>query len=137
MRNGLLALLMLLGLTGCENDAASLQFDDKDDSISLIREQRYVWRGEVEQALVPARTQECQRRYPIKAGPKEFVRMEVWEAGPMLYLARQGNDWYAIGTEKCLVQPYTQAPPNPPGRPLGAFVRKDGKLVFEKAGTGQ
>jgi hypothetical protein len=125
-------LAMLAVLTGCENDAASLQFDDRDDSISLVREQRWFWSGEVEQTLIPARTQECQRRFPIKSGAAEFVKMEIYEAGPMLYLANQGKDWYVIGTEKCLVQPFTETVPSPPGRALGKFVRKEGRLVFEK-----
>lgn len=133
MKHLLLGLGLLLILTGCENDAASLQFDDKDDTLSLVREQRYLWSGEVEQTLIPARKPECQRRYPIKPGAKDFVKIDVYEAGPMLYLANQGADWYVIGTERCQVQPFTDKVPQPPGRALGAFVRKDGKLTFEKS----
>lgn len=128
-----LSLLMILGLTGCENDAASLEIDGKDHSISLIREQRWFWRDEVEQTFVPARLPECQRRYPILPGKKAFVKIDIYEVQPMLYLANQGKDWYVIGTEKCQVQPYKDTVPSPPGRALGSFVRKDGQLSFQPA----
>jgi hypothetical protein len=108
--------------------------DGQDHAISLIREQRYFWSGEVEQSLVVSRLPKCQRRYPIEAGTTGDVRIEVFEAGTLLWAFRQGSTWYLAGTEKCLLQPWPDAPPTPPGREVGSFVRVEGELAFVPAG---
>ncbi len=123
-----------LVLTGCENSAAPFMIDGSQHAISLIREQRYFWNSEVEQSLVVSRLPKCQRRYPIVPGSTESVKIDVFEAGSLLWAFRQGATWYLAGTEKCLLQEWTDAPAQPPGRAVGSFARVDGALAFVPAG---
>ena len=89
----------LLGLAGCQNDGASYMIDgDKDHSISLLREQRYPWSDEMTQRIVVARYPECQRRFEIVPGSTQGKRLDLYEIGPRLYVLRQDQVWYAIGT---------------------------------------
>lgn len=128
----ILAALALSCLAGCENQAASYMIGgDKNHSISLLREQRWFWSGNVEQRVVVARFPECQRRYDIDLGAKPMVDLELYEVRPMLYAAHQGNNWYALGTEQCQVQKFDQVPNPMPGVLLGRFKQKDDALVFE------
>jgi len=120
-------------LAGCENSAAPFMVDGSQHAISLIREQRYFWNSEVEQSLVVSRLPKCQRRYPIGPGTTESVRIDVFEAGNLLWAFRDGERWYLASTEKCLVQEWTDHPAQPPGREIGSFLRRDGELVFVPA----
>lgn len=129
----LVALAALL-LAGCENSAAPFMIDGAQHAISLIREQRYFWSGEVEQSLVVSRLPKCQRRYPIAPGTTDAIQIDVFEAGSLLWAFRQGGTWYLAGTEKCLLQEWTDAPATPPGREVGSFTRVDGVLAFVPAG---
>lgn len=123
-----------MALMGCENSAAPFMIDGSQHAISLIREQRYFWSSEVEQAMVVSRLPKCQRRYPIEPGTKDSVRIDVFEAGSLLWAFRQGSKWYLAGTEKCLLQEWADAPSEPPGREVGSFTRVDGELAFVPAG---
>lgn len=130
----LLPVAMLLA--GCENNAASYSIDEsKNHSISLVREQNLPWLGEVHQRLVVARFPECQRRFDIAASGAEMARLDLYEVAPLLYAAQQGQAWYALGTEQCVVQTFKpeDRPSSPPGRLVGSFVKKEGALVFEPA----
>ena len=125
-----LPLLLIVGLTGCENSGAAFVIDgNKDHSISLLREQRYLWSGEVEQMLVPARFPACQRRVAIAPDSKNFTEMKLYQNDNYLYVAQQGTHWWAVGTEACQVQTF-KTPPVDPGDLIGSFQRKDGALVF-------
>lgn len=129
-----LTLLLAALLAGCENAAAPFMVDGSQHAISLIREQRYFWRSEVEQSVVVSRLPACQRRYPIAAGSTDSVNIEVYEAGHLLWALRQQQHWYLAGTEKCLLQEWQDPPAEPPGREVGRFLRRDGELVFAPAG---
>lgn len=137
MRTGLtwcLLALGVLGLSGCENEAASYMIGgDKNHSISLVREQRWVWSRDVEQRIVVARFPECQRRFTIDPGQKGVVNLELYEIRPMIYAAHQGNNWYALGTEQCQVQKFDQAPDPMPGVLLGSFKQHGDTLSFDAA----
>jgi len=132
-----LVVLMLLSavcLAGCENEAASYMIDgNKDHSISLVREQRWFWSSSVEQRFVVARFPECQRRYDIDPGQAGAANVELYAVSNMLYAAHQGNAWYALGTEQCQVQKFTEAPASPPGTLVGHFKSQNGQLVFSAA----
>lgn len=127
---GWLPLLLILFLTGCENGGASFMVGgDKNHSISLLREQRWLWSSQVEQILVPARFPDCQRRFPIDPDSKSFTEMKLYQNDTRLFVAQQGTQWWAVGTEQCQVQKF-KAPPADPGDLIGSFQRKDGNLVF-------
>ena len=135
--HALLLLACAAVLMGCENAAAPFMIDGQDHAVSLIREQRYFWNDEVEQALVVARLPRCQRRFAIAPGNADAVNLEVFEARSLLWAFRQGRQWYLVSTEKCLVQEWKDAPSEPPGRAIGAFRRRDGQLVFVTSGDAE
>lgn len=116
-------------LCGCENEAASHMIDGKDHSISLTREQRWIWASEVQQRLVVARFPTCQRRFEITPGKTGSVNIELYGVAPMLFVAHQGADWYALSTEQCQLQKF-ETPPPQYGQLIGVFQKKGGKLEF-------
>ncbi|MDB5815552.1 MAG: hypothetical protein JWN23_2669 [Rhodocyclales bacterium] len=128
-----LSLLLVPFLAGCENSGASFMVGgDKNHSISLLREQRWFWSGEVEQVLVPARFPDCQRRVHIDPDSKNFTEMKLYQNDTRLFVAQQGTQWWAVGTEACEVQKF-KTPPADPGDLVGSFQRKDGTLMFVPA----
>lgn len=132
-RSGVCLLMVggLLGLAGCQNDGASYMIaGDKDHSISLLREQRYPWSDEMTQRVVVARYPECQRRFEIVPGSTQGKRLDLYEIGPRLYVLRQDQVWYAVGTEKCAIEKFDEAPSPVPGTLLGSFRLGDEKLKF-------
>jgi hypothetical protein len=134
MRSGLLLCLLSVPLlSACENNVAAYEIEGRNHSITLVREQAYPFAGEVRQALVAARFPDCQRRFDIEPGKPEHVKMEIWQLRDRLFVARQGNIWYAIGTDKCQVQKMDPTGSQPPGQLVGSFHFKDDALVFEKA----
>ena len=129
-----LAVLSLVCLTACENQAASRMIGgSKEHSISLVREQRWFWGDAVDQKLVISRFPECQRRFEIDPGKVGEPGLELYGVSDMLYLAHQGPSWYAVGTEECQLQKYDRPPDPVPGTLLGRFTQQDGRLVFEAA----
>ncbi len=128
-----LLLLAVPLLSACEYEGAAFLIDGKDQSISLVREQRWFWDSEVEQAIVVSRMPTCLRRYGIKPGVAGSVKMEVFEAGDYLWALRQGKNWYLAGTEKCEFQPWQEPPAEPPGKLVGTFTRKGERLQFVPA----
>ncbi len=126
----LLPLLALL-LAGCENSATAYIIDGKDHALMLVREQRWFWSDEINQAVVVSRLPDCQRRVAIWPGTPSGPSMEVFEAGYRLWALEQGRRWYLASTDKCLVQDWDDAPETPPGPLVGTFVMRDGSPVFE------
>lgn len=125
-------IVLLPLLAACENSAVSYSIDANREALILMREQRWFWSSEVEQAVVASRMPTCQRRVTIKPGSTSSLKMDVFEAGSQLWALRQGNQWYLASTEKCLVQDWA-APAAPPGPLVGSFVLKDGVPFFESA----
>ena len=132
----LIPLLALL-LTGCENSATAYVIDGKDHALMLVREQRWFWSDEIDQAVVVSRLPTCQRRVAIRPGNEQGPAMDVYEAGYLLWALNQGRRWYLASTEKCLVQDWNDAPAQPPGKAVGTFLMRDGVMVFEAAATAQ
>ncbi len=128
----LIPLLALL-LTGCENSATAYVIDGKEHALMLVREQRWFWSDEVEQAVVVARLPKCQRRVAIWPGNAQGPAMEIYEAGYQLWALNQGRRWYLASTEKCLVQDWNDPPAQPPGAQVGTFLMRDGVMVFKAA----
>lgn len=134
MRTILKPLLLLLALpllAACEYEGAAFVINgNKDENISLVREQRWFWSSEVDQAVVVSRMPTCMRRHDIKPGVAGSVKMEIFEAGSSLWALKQGKNWYLASTEKCEFQRWTDPPAEPPGRLVGTFSRKNDKLEF-------
>ena len=129
----LLVLVAVPLLAACEYEGTAFLIDGKDQSITLVREQRWFWSDEVEQAVVVSRMPTCMRRHEIRPGTTGSVKMEVFEAGDYLWALKQGKSWYLAGIEKCEFQPWKDAPAEPPGKLVGNFTRKDDRLVFVPA----
>lgn len=127
----LLLLAVLPMLAACEYEGAAFIINgNKDENISLVREQTWFWSSEVNQAIVVSRMPTCMRRHEIKAGVAGTVKMEVYEAGSSLWALKQGKSWYLASTEKCEFQRWTEPPDEPPGRLVGTFTRKNDQLEF-------
>lgn len=122
--------LACLGLSGCENDAASYQIDGKDHALVLIREQKFFWDDGVDQALVVNRMPDCQRRSFLKKGTAGALKMEVYEMRPGIYALRQGKQWYLANTSDCEVNKADAPTSGVPGKLLGAFMYREEKLRF-------
>ena len=127
----LLLLAVLPMLAACEYEGAAFIINgNKDENISLVREQTWFWSSEVNQAIVVSRMPTCMRRHEIKAGVAGTVKMEGYEAGSSLWALKQGKSWYLASTEKCEFQRWTEPPDEPPGRLVGTFTRKNDQLEF-------
>ena len=136
----LLSLLCCLPLlAGCENEGTAYLIQGKDESIALLREQRWFWSDKVTQFLVVSRMPTCLRRYEIRPGTTASVKVEVFEYGDRVWALRQGRNWYLVGTQSCQFQRWEEAPLEPPGALVGTFTRKDGQLAFvaPKAGAAE
>jgi len=129
----ILPVLFAALLSGCENVAVPYMIDGAAYSISLVREQRWFWSSEVEQALVLSKMPKCQRRFAINPGSAGALRIEVFAAGEGLWALHDRNFWYLASPEKCRAQEWTDPPATPPGREVGVFVMRDGVAVFEPA----
>jgi len=127
--------LAALVLAGCENSGTAYMIDGKEHALILVREQRWFWSDEVEQAVVASRLPDCQRRVAIWPGTTAGPDMDVYEAGYRLWALHQGPRWYLASTDKCLVQDWNDPPANPPGAQVGTFHMRDGVMVFEQAAS--
>ena len=125
-----LVLAAALALAGCENDAASYQAAEPGVSFTLLREQRWVWDKQAAVAVVVARLPDCQRRYPLNPTRPSDAQVDVFQAGPGLYLLRQGKDWHAAGVVDCSLEAVEEPGQGAQIAALGAFVRDGGKLAF-------
>lgn len=127
----LLPALLAFTLSACENAAAPYMIDGAAHAITLVREQRWFCSSEVEQALVVSKMPNCQRRFAIRSGTTDSLKIEVFIAGDELWAFRDGRYWYLASPEKCRVQEWIDPPATPPGREIGVFVMRDGGVVFE------
>lgn len=129
----LLVLAAVPLLCACENEGIAFLINGKEESITLLREQQWFWSDQVNQAIVVSRMPTCLRRHEIKPGTAGSVKIEVYEAGYMLWALKQGRNWYLASTEKCEFQRWKEAPTEPPGRLAGTFTRKNDRLEFIEA----
>jgi len=126
-----LLLLALPLLAACVNDAASFQIDGRDHSLTVIREQRWLWDKNVELAVVAARLPECQRRHALDQAPAKEASVEVWQTGSTTFILKQAEKFYLVETLACEgFRKLDAAPPGGLGRKLGVFAEQGGKLRF-------
>lgn len=133
-RAWLLSLMALPVLAGCVNDSASYQSDNRDLSVTLVRQQRWVWDKTVDASLVVARLPDCQRRHKMDPLPPQ-AKVELWQPGPGTYVLRLDSGMILTETQTCEGWQKLQAePPGGLGRQLGTFQPEGGKLRFVSAG---
>ena len=130
----LLALFSLLGLTACGmTDGAAYKIDgSREQAISVIREQNWIW-SNWEVSIVVARQPDCMRRHHVKPVSRDAVfKVELYRSLEGGYIMRQGKRWYVAETAQCQLQKF-DTPPTEPGDLIGTFQEKDGTLDFKPA----
>lgn len=128
-----LCLQVLLGLSGCTDDAASYMIDGRYHSLSLAREQPYFWESKVRYSLIVTRLPTCQRKHPMVLG-NPLAKTELWDLGGGTYLLKQSNRMYVTETRTCEgFAPLAEVPETGMGTLLGAFQEKDGEFRFKPA----
>lgn len=137
--NILLPVIALPVLTGCVNDAASLQIDGKDHSLTVVREQRLPWEKRVELFVVVARMPDCQRRHHMKASTISASTVDVFSPDVGTYYLQQGARTYAVETGTCeAFRELSEAPETGLGARIGSFKSVNGeyRFVAEPAAAG-
>jgi hypothetical protein len=133
---GFALMLAAWALAGCENEAASFQDPAQTGhSLTLIREQRVLWNGESDVALVVARFPDCQRRHGLATSPPGKARVEVHRANGRAYLLSAQDEWYFADAETCQLEVVEAPRAGEEGEILGAFDRKQDRLRFIPAET--
>jgi hypothetical protein len=130
----ILILLMPILLAGCVNDTASYLIDGPSNALTVRREQQYFWKGEVDVSLVATRLPDCQRLHALAGAPKDDMKVELFNAGEGLWNVRLGEQLWQVSTQNCNDLTELQYDPKADmGQPVGSFVVRDGKLVFDPA----
>jgi hypothetical protein len=121
------AVVALMALVGCTNDAASFRIDGREHALSMIREQTKFWEKSADFFIVAARLPDCQRRHRLGHHPLAQSTVEIWQTGGGTYVARQGPRMYLLETRTCEgFQLLDAEPPGGLGQLRGRF-RDDGK----------
>ena len=130
----LLPLALLPVLAGCVNDAASFQIEGKANALTLIREQRWFWKPEVDLSVTASRLPDCQRRHKMGVAPVD-ASVEVWQTGPGTFLLKRGMLVYLAETQTCegFQKVNVDQLPGGMGNKLGVFQVQGGKLGFVPA----
>lgn len=129
--NILLPLVALPVLTGCINDAASLQIDGKDHSLTVVREQRLPWEQRVDLFVVVARMPDCQRRHHMKASSISASTVDVLSPEVGTYYLQQGARTYSVETATCEgFRELTALPESGLGAKIGSFKAVNGEYRF-------
>jgi hypothetical protein len=133
MRKTLILLTSML-LAGCVDDSASYLINGNDHALTVRRQQNYFWKDEAAVSLLAARMPECQRLHQLAdVSPAADVKVEVFAAGDDMWNLRMDGRLWQVEMATCEGLTEMQNDPNADlGRPVGRFVVKDGKLVFEQ-----
>lgn len=130
----LTAALLPLLLSACVSDGASVQFDGKEHSLSLMREQKWLWDPTINLSVVATRMPECQRRHPLKPVSSAATRIAVYALDDTVFLLEQGDRLYEIETQTCeKFRVLKEAPAGGKGELLGEFKVVDDVFKFVDA----
>lgn len=130
----LLPLIALSSLSGCINDAASLQIDGKDHSLTLVREQRLPWEKRVDLFVVVARMPDCQRRHRLKSAGISASVVDVYSPEMGNYYLQQGGRTYSVETATCEgFRELNEPPATGLGPRIGSFRAVGGEYRFVDA----
>ena len=124
-------LLALPVLSGCVNDAASMQIDGKEHSISVVREQKWLWEQRVDLYAVVSRMPDCQRRHRLKNSSIASSGFEMYTADYETFYLQQANRTYMVETKTCEgFRELTETPSAGIGQKIGAFKEVGGQYKF-------
>ena len=125
------AIVSLPMLAGCVSDAASLQIDGKEHSLSLVREQKWLWEQQVELFVVATRMPDCQRRHRLRSASISASSVEVYSADAVTFFLRQGGRLYSVETRTCeSFRELSEPPATGLGQKLGVFKELKGQFAF-------
>lgn len=123
--------LLLPILSGCVNDAASFQIDGKEHSLSLVREQKWIWESQVDLFVVVTRMPECQRRHRLRNAAINASAVEVYSPDAMTFFLRQGGRTYSVESRTCEgFRELPEAQAGGLGLKLGVFRESKGAFIF-------
>lgn len=129
MRLRHLPLLLLPLLAGCVDDRTAYQAGD-NQIFTIIREQPYFWKNEVNLYLVVARMPDCMRRHKIGTA-KTDTRIELWQYRPDTYIVKFDDSMFATETRTCEgLEKLDQDPPGGKGTLIGTYEQGKDKFVF-------
>jgi len=131
-----LALLPLVAmLSACISDGAAWQIDGKEHSISIVREQKWLWDKRLDLFVVATRMPDCQRRHRLKPATIAGLEVEVFALGDNAFHLRQGGRVYRLETQTCEgFQALDKAPDGATlGTPAGSFRTSGGEFRFVEA----
>lgn len=132
----LLLTISLPLLNACVNDAASLQIDGKDHSLSLVREQKWPWEKRVDLFVVVSRMPNCQRRHRLRNSSISASTVDVFSPDAAAFYLQQGNSIYFVETETCEgFRELTESPAIGMGQKLGKFAEVGGVYRFVDEGA--
>jgi hypothetical protein len=124
--------LVALSLLGaCVNDAASLQIDGEDYSLSVMREQKRPWEKRVELFVVVSRMPDCQRRHHLKSSNISSSTVEVFSPDADSFYLQQGGRLYFVETDTCEgFRELSEPPVAGLGQKIGTFTDAAGEFRF-------
>jgi hypothetical protein len=122
-------------LAGCISDGAAWQIDGKEHSISIVREQKWLWDKKLDLFVVATRMPDCQRRHRLKPATIAGLEVEVFSLGDNAFHLRQGGRVYRVETQTCEgFQALDNAPDQAAlGTPAGSFRTAGGEFKFVEA----
>lgn len=129
MRRMAIAATAALLLAGCGTESASFLVSGGDVALTLERTKPYFWSDGWDLEMVVRNNPACQRRYPLKGAADGAFKVEVYSAGPGVFILRQAKRWYVTDLKSCQFQQFKETPPEP-GALLGAFQTKNGDFKF-------
>lgn len=127
----MVAIVVLPLMAGCVNDAASMQIDGKEHSLSLVREQKWLWEKTLQLSVVVTRMPDCQRRHHLRSSPISQASVDVFSADTETFFLKQGVRVYSVETKTCeSFQELGEIPPNIKVQRFGTFKESNGQLAF-------
>lgn len=129
--NLVLPLVAPIVLAGCINDAASLQIDGKEHSLTVVREQSRPWEKRVDLFVVVARMPDCQRRHRLKSAGISASGVDVYSPEIGTYYLQQGGRTYFVETSTCEgFRELGEQPAAGVGAKVGSFKAVGGEYRF-------
>lgn len=124
-------LVAIVSLSGCINDAASLQIDGKEHSLTVVREQSLPWEKRVDLYVVVARMPDCQRRHRLKSAGVSASAVDVYSPEIGTYYLQQGGRTYSVETATCEgFLELNEPPATGLGQKIGSFRPVGGEYRF-------
>lgn len=125
-----LAILAVSALAGCVSDAASLQIDGKEHSLSLVREQKWIWDQQLDLFVVVSRMPDCQRRHRLRSASLGENKVDVYSPDAVTFFLRQADRIYSVESQTCEGFKELAETPAAIGQLLGTFKEVKGVLAF-------